>query len=379
MSSFKYSGGQQQSILFATFAVGKTIKGMTSIYFDTEAVEALGKFAAACKSKNRNIVVLCDKNTEKHCLALLKSYVPSLLCDCVIAISAGEEHKNIQTVNDIWEQLLEKDMDKNAVLISLGGGVVCDLGGFVSATFKRGIEHVPLPTSLMAQIDASIGGKTGFNVKHAKNQVGVFNFPKHNFIIPAFLKTLPQKEVWSGFMEMLKHGLIADKAYWDTLIRLQSPSQITTSTQIRKSVEIKTNICSADPFEENERKKLNFGHTIAHALEACLLAANRPLSHGEAVGVGMLAEAYISCEKSLLDATSFSAIAKVLSPLIGEVVLKDIPQETFLHYINKDKKKTGTLLNFTLLDSIGNARINQTVSDSEILSAWRYLQTNTTT
>jgi 3-dehydroquinate synthase len=350
---------------------------MTSIYFDTEAVEALGKFAAACKSEGRNIVVLCDENTEKHCLALLKSYVSFPFCDWIIAVPCGEEHKTIQTVSCIWEQLLEKDADKNVVLISLGGGVVCDLGGFVSATFKRGIENVLIPTSLIAQVDASIGGKTGFNLKHAKNQIGVFNYPKYNFIIPEFLKTLPKKEIRSGFMEMLKHGLIADKTYWETLINIKSSSQMIEPALIRKSVDIKTSICALDPYEEKERKKLNFGHTVAHALEACLLEANRPVSHGEAVGVGMLAEAYISFEKKLLGESDFSAIAQAILPLIGEAVAKEISQDTFLYYLNKDKKKQGKNLNFTLLDSIGNALVNQDVSTGEILSAWNYLLADT--
>ncbi len=346
---------------------------MIPFYFDKEAITAFRKFVEQVKSDKKNIVILCDKNTEKHCLPLLESVVLSPFIGLIISIPDGEEHKNIETITYIWKQLLENDIDRNTVLISLGGGVICDLGGFAAATFKRGIESLYLPTSLIAQADASIGGKTGFNLDNTKNQIGIFNYPKYNFIIPQFLSTLPEKEIWSGFMEMLKHGLIADKIYWKKLIQIENSSQIISPELIKQSIEIKTGICKVDPFEKNERKKLNFGHTIGHALEALSLETNHPLSHGEAVGLGMIAESYISFQKKLLNKEEFSFISETLSRFIRISIHQNINHDSFIYYLNKDKKKIGQDINFTLLQSIGNAIINQQVTYSEIISALDFL------
>lgn len=346
---------------------------MTSLYFDNEAIFTLRKFVEQCKSNHKNMVVLCDSNTEKHCLPLLKNYIVSPFIDLVISIPDGEEHKNIETVTFIWKQLLENNLDKQTVLISLGGGVVCDLGGFVAATFKRGIESIYIPTSLVAQVDASIGGKTGFNIEYAKNQVGIFNYPQYNFIIPELLKTLSEKDIWSGFMEMLKHGLIADKVYWEKLIQIQSSSQMINPDLIKQSIKIKTAICENDPYEKEERKKLNFGHTIGHALEALSLETNRALSHGEAVGMGMIAESHISFQKSLISKEEFSSITDVLFCFIHKSILSTVNHDSFLFYLKKDKKKIGQSMNFTLIHSIGNAVINQDVRESEMISALDYL------
>lgn len=346
---------------------------MIPFYFDNEGIIAYQKFVEQCKSEKKNIVILCDKNTEKYCLPLLESFALIPFIDHIISIPYGEKYKNIETVTFIWEQLLENNADKNTILLSLGGGVICDLGGFVAATFKRGIESVYIPTSLIAQIDASIGGKTGFNLKHTKNQIGLFNYPNYNFIIPEFLKTLPEKEIWSGFIEMLKHGLIADKSYWERLIRIDNASQIIDAELIKQSIKIKTDICKVDPYEKGERKKLNFGHTIGHALEALSLETNQPLSHGEAVGMGIIVESYISVLKELIDHQEFSSIFDVISCFTHVSIPQKINYDSFMIYLNKDKKKVGNAMNFTLLNSIGNAVINQQVTYPEIISALDFL------
>jgi 3-dehydroquinate synthase len=346
---------------------------MTSTYFDTKAINTFKEFVLEAKSDNKNIVILCDKNTKKYCFPLLNNYISFPFIDLIISIPDGEEHKNIETITYIWKQLLENNIDKNTVLISLGGGVVCDLGGFVAATFKRGIESVYIPTSLIAQVDASIGGKTGFNLENTKNQIGIFNYPEYNFIIPQFLNSLSEKEIWSGFAEMLKHGLIADKAYWEKLIQIQSYSEIINPELIKKSIEIKTSICETDPFEKNERKKLNFGHTIGHALEALSMETNQPLSHGEAVGIGIIAESYISFQKNLINSREFFTISETLFRFNRISIPQKINHDSFMYYLNKDKKKIGQDINFTLLNSIGNAIINQQVTYSEIISALDFL------
>lgn len=346
---------------------------MTSLYFDNEAITTFRKFVEQYKSDDKNIVILCDKNTEIYCLPLLENFVLLPFIDLIISIPDGEKHKNIETVTYIWKQLLENNIDKNTVLISLGGGVICDLGGFAAATFKRSIESVYIPTSLIAQVDASIGGKTGFNLENTKNQIGLFNYPEYNFIIPQFLHSLPEKEIWSGFMEMLKHGLIADKAYWGKLIQIQSYSEIINPELIKQSIEIKTNICKTDPLEKNERKKLNFAHSIGHALEALSIDTNQSLSHGEAVGMGIVAESHISFQKKLINKEEFFSISKTFSRSIRTSIHQKINHDSFMYYLNRDKKKIGQNINFTLLNAIGNAIINQQVTYSEIISALDFL------
>jgi 3-dehydroquinate synthase len=279
---------------------------------------------------------------------------------------AGEENKNIETATCLWQKLSEKNVDKTAVLLCLGGGVVCDMGGFVGATFKRGMDYVFIPTSLTAQIDASIGGKTAVNLNGIKNQIGVFHQPKTVFTIPAFLETLPEREIFSGFVEMLKHGLIADKTYWEELIKIRHAPQMIQSELIKKSIGIKTAICHADPYEMGERKKLNFGHSIGHALESFALCAGHALSHGEAVAWGMMAESSISCQKKGISEAELAVITEVLSRFVQPFPIEKKDYAILFSYLQKDKKKVNNNLNFTLLNAIGSAVINQNVRREEV-------------
>jgi len=338
-------------------------------YFASEAVTALEKQIKEYKKAGRTVFLLCDTNTQRDCLPLLRSFVSFDFVDDMLTIPAGEENKNIQTATALWQELLDKNADKNTVLICLGGGVVCDMGGFVGATFKRGIDYVFIPTSLMAQIDACIGGKTAVNLGGIKNQIGLFHQPETVFTIPAFLDTLPEKEILSGFAEMLKHGLIADKIYWEKLATIRAISQITSSESIKKSIYIKTSICNVDMYEMGERKKLNFGHTIGHALESFALLAGRALTHGESVALGMIAEAHISFQKKLISEEKFVSITDVLHRFFPPYPIENKDYSTILSYLQKDKKKVNNNLNFTLLDDIGSAVINQQVSQSEIKQA----------
>ena len=338
-----------------------------SLYFVDEAVVALEKQLKEYKKANKRVFVLCDSHTRKYCLPLLYGYVSDFELN-ILTMPAGEEHKNIQTATALWQELLDKNADRNAVLICLGGGVVCDMGGFVAATFKRGIEYVFIPTTLMAQVDACIGGKTGINLSKIKNQVGLFHLPDSVFTIPSFLDTLPEKEIWSGFAEMLKHGLIADRPYWEELKKVNTVSQITRLEWIKKSIQIKTTICNIDMYDVGERKKLNFGHTVGHALESFALSVGYALSHGEAVALGMMAETDISRQKKLINKEEAASIIAVLcrffSPLFYYVEGKDYP--AILSFLQKDKKKINHNLNFTLLNTVGNAVINQSVHVNEI-------------
>ena len=342
-------------------------------YFDTEAISKLIEYIDYCKINHKSIIVLCDNHTLNDCLPVLEKHIPFPFIDKVLSIPFGEEHKNLETVSNLWKQLLDSNIHRNAVLISLGGGVVCDLGGFVATTFKRGIGSVLIPTSLMAQVDAAIGGKTGFNFRQAKNQIGLFNQSDNIFIISEFIKTLTEREVLSGFAEMLKHGLIADASHWNELITINSPSQIIQPQWIKRSVEIKTSICTIDPYEQNERKKLNFGHTIGHALESYFMTETKSLSHGEAIILGMLAESYISFLKRLINGKELICITNTFQQFFPTLDIKEINIFTFLYYLLKDKKKTEESMNFTLLDAIGDAVVNQSVTEDEIILSLEYI------
>ena len=342
------------------------MREMNTLYFAGEAVKALKQQLKEYKRANRRVFVLCDTHTQVHCLPVLFECVPDFT-ENILTIPAGEDHKNIQTATVLWQKLLDKNADKDAVLICLGGGVVCDMGGFVGATFKRGIEYVFFPTTLMAQVDACIGGKTAVNVSGIKNQIGLFRLPTIVFTIPSFLDTLPEKEILSGFAEMLKHGLIADEPYWKELAEINTISQITRPEWIKKSIQIKTIICTSDMHDAGERQKLNFGHTIGHALESFSLSAGCALSHGEAVAFGMMAAADISRQKRLISEVEAASIITVLcrffSPLY-RIERNDFP--AILSFLQKDKKKINNKLLFTLLNKTGNAVINQQVNINEI-------------
>jgi len=226
----------------------------------------------------------------------------------LMTVPSGENTKTMATATTLYEQLLVKNADKNSTLLCLGGGMITDLGGFVAATFKRGMNCVFVPTSLMAQVDASIGGKNALNLGYAKNQIGLFSAPKATFIVTEFLQTSPEKEIRSAYAEMLKHGRIASEEYRKELKNIKSILQITNIKYIKKSVEIKTTICQEDENEENIRKKLNFGHTIGHALESFFLSNNTSVSHGEAIVMGIVAESHLSWQAGLLDMDSLMEI-----------------------------------------------------------------------
>jgi 3-dehydroquinate synthase len=342
-------------------------------YFANEAIKALKKQLKEYKKAGKSVFILCDNHTQEHCLPLLQRYILFDFIEDVFVIQSGEEHKNIETAAYLWQKLLNKNADRNAVLLCLGGGVVCDMGGFVAATFKRGIDYVFIPTSLLAQVDASIGGKTAVNFNGFKNQIGLFYQPKMLCTIPEFLTTLPKKEVLSGSVEMLKHGLIANKIYWEELKNISNPSQMIQPELIKKSITIKMSICHADMYDVGERKKLNFGHTIGHALESFALLTSTKLSHGEAVAMGMIAESHISYQKKMINKKDLIPITRVLRCFFPSYLIEKKDYDTILSYLQKDKKTINNKVNFTLLSTIGNAVIDNQVSQNEIISAMDYL------
>jgi 3-dehydroquinate synthase len=346
---------------------------MTPVYFDKEAVAELQKYVRQIENQQKRLFILCDENTLFYCLPILQKQIVLPIFE-LMTVPAGEADKTIATASRLWEQLLAKNADKGSILLCLGGGMISDLGGFVAATFKRGIDCVFVPTSLMAQVDAAIGGKNAVNLGYAKNQIGLFYPPRAIFLFTQFLQTLPEKEIRSGYVEMLKHGLIADKDYWNELKNIKSISQITDIKYIKKSVEIKSAICQADEKEENVRKKLNFGHTVGHSLEAFFLSKNTPLPHGEAVAMGIVAESHLSWLAGLLDENSLMEITHFFQEKFAFPQVDKKDRKAVAQFLYADKKRRNQSLNFTFLKQIGDAVINQQAKEEDILSSLSKLE-----
>lgn len=239
--------------------------------------------------------ILVDENTYQHCLPILLEQVQTLRRAIIIKIESGEQNKTIETCIKIWEELAAHHADNTALFFNLGGGVICDIGGFVSATYKRGMHFINIPTTLTAMADASIGGKTGIDFNSIKNMIGLFAQPMSVYVHPPFLKTLDKRQVMSGFAELLKHGLIADINYWESLVDMKDPMNEDLTYLINHSIKIKQEIVNEDLMDKGKRHILNFGHTIGHALESFSMKQNEfPITHGEAVATGMIMEACLS-------------------------------------------------------------------------------------
>ena len=301
------------------------------------------------------VAVLVDENTKRDCLFKL----PQIENALIIEIKSGEKYKNLNTCNFIWEQLTTNNFDRNALLINLGGGVIGDIGGFCAATYKRGLEFIHIPTTLLAMVDASVGGKLGIDFKGFKNQIGLFNNPKAVLISSVFLETLAESELKSGFAEVVKHALISDNSLW---LKLKNTpfTDLDWEDIIDTSIQIKNKIVLADPFEKGERKKLNFGHTFGHAIESYYLEKGTPISHGEAVFMGMILETEISD----LSETNKNEIKNYI---LSNFSLPYTPNKTYLHkFLLNDKKNQNEKINFTLLSGIGNCSIDNLFSINEL-------------
>lgn len=338
------------------------------IYFDAR-LQPLGKLLA--ERSYSKIFVLTDENTSVHCLPVFQQMLDNFEGFDLIETSAGEECKTIDFCIGIWNTLLEFGADRKSLLINLGGGVITDMGGFIAATFKRGIDFVNIPTSVLSQVDASVGGKTGIDLDHAKNMIGTFSLPVAVFIESEFLHTLPSKEKLSGFAEMLKHGLIADQEYFNQL-KEATPETITPS-MIHRSVAIKNDIVAHDPFEKGIRKILNFGHTIGHAIESHALAQGRSrLTHGEAIAIGMICEAHLSVTNNSLPESARDTIVETLRRFYPHYAIKKKTMGELIELMRGDKKNEhGTML-LSLLTATGTCSFNCAVSEAAIIESLEY-------
>jgi 3-dehydroquinate synthase len=329
--------------------------------------ESLTQFFA--QKNYSKVLVLVDNHTKKHCYPLVKDFLPA---HKAIAIKAGEHFKNLDTCQFIWEQMTKNELDRHALLINLGGGVIGDMGGFCAATYKRGIDFIQIPTTLLSQVDASVGGKLGIDFQGFKNHIGVFTLPKSVLIDEVFLKTLPQNEIRSGFAEIIKHCLIKDKNKWDEIKRIDLENQ-NLADLIQHSVEIKKQIVAEDPTEKGLRKILNFGHTLGHAIETFFLDKGKErLLHGEAIAAGMIAEAYISFTKKLIDEAVLLQIEEFIFAVYGTVKIRKEDMEDIVKLTMQDKKNMGSVVKASLLDGIGSCTYDIAITKSEMIKALNY-------
>jgi 3-dehydroquinate synthase len=311
----------------------------------------------------RKKVIICDENTHEHCVSYLTTSIDSLANAEIIVLPAGEENKILEICMQVWEALSEYKIQRNDVIVNVGGGMITDLGGFVASIYKRGIDYINIPTSFLSMVDASAGGKTGVDLGAYKNQLGLFSTPRLVVCDRIFLGTLPEEELLWGKAEMLKHGLIQSKEHWSTL-KTKSASEITID-DIAASVAIKNEIVKADFKEEHVRKGLNFGHTIGHALEGFFLD-NDTKAHGHCVAWGMVAESLLAAKFGTLPMEEFNEIfAHIHSdyPPI-KVERSNLPQ--LIELMRNDKKNNATGINFTTISAIGVSHIDQSYSEEQI-------------
>ena len=319
-----------------------------------------------------SVFVLVDQNTKSHCLSHFDQHFSHPFT--LLTMDAGEANKHIETCEHLWSSLSEQGADRNSLLLNLGGGVVTDLGGFVACTYKRGIDFINIPTSLLAMVDASVGGKTGVDFQGLKNQIGIIREPAFVVIDDSFLTTLPSNEFRSGYAEMLKHGLIADADYFLDLATEQLDVNSPISDHIRHSVEIKRKVVSEDPYEKGLRKILNYGHTLGHAIETHFL--NHPsaqhLLHGESIAIGMVMEAELSYRTTNLSVEERNQIKAVFSSIFDSISFDDSDRSAIKALLKHDKKNESNEIRFVLLKAIGAPVIDCLVSEVDIDAAFRF-------
>ena len=322
------------------------------------------------ENKFSKLFFLVDSTTEELCLPIVLKNLPSVNTYDIIAIDPGEENKNIDFCIGIWKMLLDFEADRNSLLLNVGGGVVTDMGSFAAATFKRGIAFVHVPTTLLSQVDASVGGKTGIDMDEVKNCIGTFTQPQAVVIDPIFLKTLSDRQLVSGFAEMIKHGLIADPEELNILKNI-TPENITID-RIEQSIRIKNEIVKADPEEKGLRKILNFGHTIGHAIESYFLENENKetLLHGEAIAIGMILESYLSLEKELLTENEYQEIKSVIADIYPAVPFTEKDIENCIDLLIHDKKNEFGKVKFALLNGIGAVKIDEEIENDLIYKAF---------
>lgn len=325
------------------------------------------------KCPHDRLFVLTDQHTNQLCMPRLKSF--SCLNNAIeITIGAEDIHKNLETLATVWQVLSEKGASRHSLLINLGGGMVTDLGGFAASTFKRGIAYINIPTTLLAMVDASVGGKTGINFNGLKNEIGVFAPASSVLIETEFLCSLDKYNFFSGYAEMLKHGLISNTAHWAELLSFDTTSidYEKLKSLVGQSVQIKEDIVEQDPFEHGIRKALNLGHTVGHAFESLALANNSPVLHGYAVAWGIVCELYLSHLKTNFPKDKMRQTIQFIKENYGAFPFDCKQYDHLYELMLHDKKNTAGIINFTLLRDVGDISINETANKDTIFEMFDF-------
>ena len=341
-----------------------------AVHFNEQAFSALNTHLA--EKKYSTIFIMVDENTHEHCLPNFMAELNGDYAFEIIEIESGEINKNIETCVGVWEALSELGADRKSLLINLGGGVLTDMGGFIASTFKRGIDFINVPTTLLSIVDASVGGKTGIDLGALKNQIGVINQPVMVLVVPDFLDTLEDRQVKSGFAEMLKHGLIQDKDYWHSLKEAKNLEDM--KNHILTSIQIKNEVVLQDPTEQHIRKILNYGHTLGHAIESYFLEneSKEMLLHGEAIAIGMILEGYLSQKLLDLPQEAMEDIKKTFLDRYDKVEFSDTDIDNILNLMKYDKKNSHGKINFVLLKSIGEPKFDVEIPVTLFTEAFAY-------
>jgi 3-dehydroquinate synthase len=320
------------------------------------------------------VFVLVDANTEKYCLPVIENHIKPFNYK-KISIAAGEENKHLGTCEIIWKNLLDNHADRKALMINLGGGVIGDMGGFAASCYKRGIDFINIPTTVLSQVDASIGGKLAVDFKYGKNLIGLFRNPGLVFISTEFYQSLSEREYKNGFAEIFKHALIRSKEQWEKLSSLSSLYAENIDKIIFDSVMVKKEVVEIDPFEKGLRKILNFGHTIGHAVEAVSIEESKaPLFHGEAVVVGMICEAFLSTKQSTLTQRELTEIIEILGKHFTKYDISLFDREKVWNYMLMDKKNEASIVQYAGLNAIGEANYNQVLDKEAFQEALDFYQ-----
>lgn len=336
-----------------------------------------GSFAPVSKflaqHHHTSYTIICDENTLRFCLPALVSACEPLRAAHIIEIESGEGSKSIEISAQIWQTLLDNAADKYSLVINLGGGVVSDLGGFAASTFKRGIDFIHIPTTLLAMADASVGGKTGIDFAGVKNAVGTFAQPRSVFVNTQFLKTLPQRHITNGLAEVYKIALVCDRDLWNELKTTSIKGNM--KRLITLSISLKNALVLQDPFDKGKRKALNFGHTLGHALEALLLASDHELLHGEAVVCGMMMETHLAYQEKLITKKEMEEIVSELESAFTFKKPHAVLVEQILPFLKQDKKNSGNRLLFSLPSGIGRCDYDVAITAAQLKKAIHFYNT----
>ncbi len=342
------------------------------IVIDKE-LQSVSDFLAA--NNYSNAVILVDSLTHKLCLPVLHEKCPTTREYKIIEVPNGEEFKHLDSCQIIWRRMLEYALDRSSLVINLGGGVIGDMGGFAASCYKRGIDFINIPTTILSQVDASIGGKLGVDFEHGKNLIGLFKNPKMVVVSELFYNTLSDQQIKNGFAEVYKHALVYNAEEWSKLKVLKSLDLDVIGPFVHRSLAIKRAIVLEDPFEKHLRKVLNFGHTVGHAIEAWSLDQSEdPLLHGEAIAIGMICETYLSHKKSGLSKETMAEICQFFYDQYRSYSWQEKDESTIFNYMKLDKKNQGNRIMSVLLKDIGVPEIDVELSQAEVVESLQFYQ-----